>query len=93
MAYRQPDEQERGVCPQSGERLVPEKVYDGTTPDGKTVPRAILKKHHHMRQECPYSGLPVDVERADRNEQAVLQWRAYMEGLGALGRVSPGDRI
>lgn len=63
MSYRSPDPEERGVCPASGERLVPEKVYDGITPDGKTAPRGILKKHHHRREECPYSGLPVPIER------------------------------
>lgn len=68
MSYRQPDPQERGICPQSGERLIPEKVYDGVRPDRKTEPRGILKKHHHRGEECPWSGMPVSIEREDRKE-------------------------
>lgn len=50
------------VCPQSGETLVPEKVWKGANKDTYGT----FKKHHHRYQECDYSGLPVKAEPKPR---------------------------
>lgn len=59
----QADQADRVTCPQSGEVLKPEKrgVWNTKGPGGKPQRFGILKKHHHNRQECPWSGLPVPV--------------------------------
>ena len=66
---RNPDELEKVVCPESknGKTYAPEKVFDRPSTDGKL--RGTLAKHSHSprwftnREECPWSGHPVEVLR------------------------------
>ena len=64
------DEQDRIICPQSQERLIPERVWDSKTAGPGQTPQRLgtFKKHHHHREECPWSGLPVVVEREQKKE-------------------------
>ena len=57
----QPQENERIVCPDSGEKLIPERVWDTQKPNGERVRYGIFKKHHHYRQPCDWNGLPSEV--------------------------------
>lgn len=62
MSYKAEDWQI--VCPQSNEKLVPEKVWKGDR--GHTY--GTFKKHHHAYKECDYSGLPVKAEPKPRQK-------------------------
>jgi len=62
---------DRVICPQSGERLSPDSVWDTKTPSGKPQRLGVLPKHHHGAswhnskdgKPCDWNGLPVPVER------------------------------
>ena len=53
-----PHETDRIVCPQSGESLVPEKVWESPVPGKQRqwIRSGRFKTHHHHGEECPYSG-------------------------------------
>lgn len=58
------DPLDRIVCPPSGERLVPDKVWDMQDPKTKEHHRTgTFKKHHHWYKECDYSGMAGPIVR------------------------------
>ena len=67
-----PDEQDRVSCPDShtGKAWKPERVFDSQGPNGTTRRQGIFSKYRHgfMGRECPWSGLPVPVERIDTKD-------------------------
>lgn len=63
-----PDDQDQVTCPQSGESLKPEKVWETKDPSGKPQRFGTMKKHHHNMQECPWSYLPVPANRIDKKD-------------------------
>ena len=50
-------------CPDSGEHLIPEKVWESRLPDGTRVRYGQFKRHHHPHMECPWSLLIVPLPR------------------------------
>jgi hypothetical protein len=52
------------VCPESGEKLVPEKVWDSQLPDGRSVRYGQFKQHYHWGKECQWSYLVQPVEQS-----------------------------
>ena len=67
------DELDRIVCPESGERLVPERVWESKDPKSKQIHRyGVMKKHHHNSQECDYSGHVEKVVRDDSQQEKYL---------------------
>lgn len=63
-----PDDQDRITCPQSGESLKPEKVWETKNPDGNPQRFGTFKKHHHNRRECPWSHLSVPATRENKKD-------------------------
>lgn len=65
-----PKENDKVVCPISGEKQKPEKVWFAKKPDGSRVKYGIIRTHHHgssgwgMKNGhvCEWSGLAVPVE-------------------------------
>jgi hypothetical protein len=49
-------------CPESGEYLIPEKVWESRLPNGIAVQYGQFGLHHHQRIECPWSFLIVTIE-------------------------------
>ncbi len=49
------------TCPDTGERLVPSKVWKSQLPNGQSVLYAQFRLHHHRGQECAWSYMIVAV--------------------------------
>jgi len=78
------DELDRIVCPQSGERLVPEKVWDVKDPKTKQTHRTgVFKKHHHQFRECDYSGMAAPVVREQGPREAPPTLTVALEASSA----------
>src|SRR5216684_1232297 len=73
------------ICPDAiGKRIYPpEKVYDSVNPDGSKVTRGILTKHKHKtmygtpKDDCGWSGHPVDVVPIVKKDSAMETWEDY----------------
>jgi hypothetical protein len=50
------------VCPVSGEKLIPEKVWQSRLPNGQSIRYGQFKAHHHSGQDCEWSHLAQPVE-------------------------------
>lgn len=45
------------ICPVSGEKLMPTKVWSSSLPNGQEVQYGQFGPHHHRGQECEWSFL------------------------------------
>jgi hypothetical protein len=50
-------------CPASGEKLVPEKVWESQLPNGHPIRYGQFKPHRHWGQDCEWSYLVQPVEQ------------------------------
>jgi hypothetical protein len=50
------------ICPDTGEHLQPEKVWQSYLPTGQRIVYAQFKLHYHWQQECPWSYMVVQVD-------------------------------
>lgn len=57
------DKQDVIICPTTGERLVPEHVWESQLPDGRSIRYGRFKQHFHGGQECDWSHLVQPVEQ------------------------------
>ena len=51
----QPENDHRIVCPESNEKLIPEKIWKSRLPNGERVTYGTFKLHHHNREVCEHS--------------------------------------
>ena len=64
------EEMDRVVCPPTGEKSLPDRVWEGApTPDGKRIRYGTLRKHQHDGNECNQSGTVQPVERLPATEK------------------------
>ncbi len=50
------------VCPISGEKLIPDRVWDSQLPNGQAIRYGQFKRHYHWGKECEWSYLVLPVE-------------------------------
>jgi hypothetical protein len=51
------------ICPASGEKLVPEKVWESQLPDGQPIRYGQFKCHTHWGVACEWSHLVQPLEK------------------------------
>jgi hypothetical protein len=49
-------------CPESGEYLLPEKIWASRLPNGTAIQYGQFGRHHHQSVECPWSFLIVPLD-------------------------------
>ena len=52
---QKPENDHRIICPESNEKLIPEKIWKSQLPNGERVTYGIFKLHHHNREVCEHS--------------------------------------